>query len=76
MYNSYNRYNLNPYMFVIVIVFNYTMHMCGLYTSFMIKRMSYNYRPFNNTFKALGIHGSSYIAILLPLKAYEKKFEL
>ena len=33
MCNSYGRYNLNFYMYVIVIVFNCTMHMHRLYTN-------------------------------------------
>ena len=35
MYNSYSRYNLNLYMSVIMIVFNYTVYMHELYTSFL-----------------------------------------
>ena len=33
MGNSYTMSNLNPYMCIIVIVFNCTAHMHGLYTS-------------------------------------------
>ena len=32
MCNPYTKYNLNSYIFIIVIVFNCTMHMHGLYT--------------------------------------------
>ena len=33
MCNSYTRYNLNPCMYVILIIFNCTMHMQMLNTS-------------------------------------------
>ena len=38
MYNSYPKYNLNSFIFVIVIIFNYTIHMHELYLNFFITK--------------------------------------